>query len=63
MDTIYTPHTPTVRCTDCHTTNTEQVVWKYPTLKPGCGGCHGPQFMPSFQHKARGPGSIAPRPQ
>ncbi len=43
LDTAYRPHPASVTCVNCHSSGTEQVVWKYPNLKPGCGGCHGPQ--------------------
>jgi hypothetical protein len=55
LDMIYSPHPASVLCSACHVTNTEQVVWKYPNLKPGCAGCHGPQFAARSVHRARGP--------
>jgi hypothetical protein len=44
FDLVYAPHPATVACVACHVTRTEQVVWKFANLKPGCGGCHGPKF-------------------
>ena len=35
---------PGVACIACHAGNSELVVWRYPNLKPDCGGCHGPDF-------------------
>jgi len=55
LDMIYSPHPPSVRCVDCHATNTEQVVWKYPNLKPGCAGCHGTQFAAPAARRSKGP--------
>ncbi len=60
MDLVYSPHAPSVRCVDCHATNTEQVVWKYPNLKPGCAGCHGTQFAAPKVRRSKGP-VVAPR--
>jgi predicted CXXCH cytochrome family protein len=61
LDTVYTPHPSSVVCTACHLNNTEQVVWKYPNLKPGCAGCHGPQFGGGSQVRRtqrRGPAEV-----
>ena len=52
-DTVYSPHADSVTCVQCHKSNTEQVVWTYPALKPGCGGCHGPQFQPTSHREGR----------
>ena len=60
LDTIYTPHSASVSCTACHATNTEQVVWKYPNLKPGCAGCHGAQFPTATVRRSKGP-AITPQ--
>jgi len=60
VDTIYSPHPANVLCASCHVTNTEQVVWKYPNLKPGCAGCHGPQFATPSVRRERGPGPTRP---
>jgi len=61
LDTIYSPHPATVRCTDCHMTNTEQVVWKYPNFKPGCAGCHGPGFAAPSVRRSKGPAVMPQR--
>ena len=60
LDMIYSPHPANVACSACHVTNTEQVVWKYPNLKPGCGGCHGSQFATQSVRRAHGPGPVRP---
>ena len=39
-----TNHPPVGACAVCHVGNSEMVTWRYPNLKPGCGGCHGPNF-------------------
>jgi hypothetical protein len=61
MDTVYSPHTASVLCVDCHATNTEQVVWKYPNFKPGCAGCHGAQFAAPSVRRSKGPAITRPR--
>jgi ribosomal protein S27E len=50
----FAPHMSSVRCIDCHITNNATVIWKFPTLKPGCGGCHGPAFSPTSGRKSIG---------
>jgi hypothetical protein len=60
FDTIYSPHSAAVPCASCHTSGTEQVVWKFPTLQPGCAGCHGPQFRGGANRKMLGHG-VNPR--
>jgi hypothetical protein len=37
-------HPAIASCTVCHVGNSEMVTWRYPNLKPACGGCHGPNF-------------------
>ena len=45
MSPIYPVNHPAVSaCAVCHLGNSELVTWRYPNLKPGCGGCHGPNF-------------------
>ncbi len=61
LDMVYSPHPSSVTCVNCHTTDTEQVTWKYPNFKPGCAGCHGPQFTAARAHRSRGPAVPAPR--
>ncbi len=62
LDTVYTQHPLTVTCVQCHVTNTEAVVWKFPNLQPGCGGCHGGQFRSaSSAHRPKGPAAPPPR--
>jgi len=62
LDTVYTPHPSNVRCIDCHATNTEQVAWKYPNLKPACAGCHGTQFGGTATiRRSKGPAVPQPR--
>jgi len=64
LDAIYSPHPASVQCVACHITNTEQVVWKYPNLKPGCAGCHGPQFGGAAAiRRSKGPAVSGPRGQ
>ena len=42
---LYPTNHPSLNtCTACHLGNSELVTWRYPNLKPGCGGCHGPNF-------------------
>ena len=61
-DLVYSPHTPSVTCVACHTTNTEQVTWKYPNFAPGCAGCHGGQFSGAQRaHRSKGPAVGPPR--
>jgi hypothetical protein len=56
LDLIYTPHPANVGCIACHSLNTEQIVWKFANFKPGCAGCHGPQFSSTpNMHRSRGP--------
>jgi hypothetical protein len=50
----FTPHMSSVRCIDCHITNSSTVIWKFPMLKPGCAGCHGPTFSPTSGKKSIG---------
>jgi hypothetical protein len=61
FDLVYTPHSASVRCVDCHTTNTEQIVYKFPNLKSGCGGCHGPQFNERAVRRSKGPATNGSR--
>jgi len=61
FDTVYTPHPASVRCVDCHTTNTEQIVYKFPSLKSGCGGCHGPHFETGTVRRSKGPATNGSR--
>jgi hypothetical protein len=58
LDTVYTPHPASVGCAACHASGTEQATWKYPNLKPGCAGCHGPQFGATAARRARGAGQV-----
>ncbi len=55
MDLVYTPHPATVTCIACHSSDTEQVVWKFPNFKPGCAGCHGSQFGGQTARRSKGP--------
>ncbi len=61
LDMVYSPHPSSVTCVSCHTTETEQVTWKYPNFKPGCAGCHGPQFSAPHARRSHGPATPAPR--
>jgi cytochrome c553 len=61
VDLVYTPHPATVTCVACHATGTEQVLWKFPNLKPGCGGCHGPLFNTGGVRRSKGPAQSLPR--
>jgi hypothetical protein len=61
LDTVYSPHPANVLCADCHSTSTEQVVWKYPNFKPGCAGCHGSQFSAASVRRSKGPAITRPR--
>jgi len=61
-DLVYSPHPPGVTCVACHTTNTEQVTWKFPSFAPGCAGCHGPQFSATQRgFRSKGPAAAPPR--
>jgi len=57
----YAPHPASVRCVDCHPANNQAVVWRYPTLQPGCGGCHGMQFRFTAGKKSIGAPRTLPR--
>ncbi len=61
LSRIYSPHPSSVLCTDCHITNNATVIWKYPPLRPGCGGCHGPNFSFTAGRKGIGSTLIPPR--
>ena len=61
-----TNHPPVGSCNVCHLGNSEMVTWKYLNLKPGCGGCHGPNFRqgaPSVTALPPRSGSATGRPQ
>jgi hypothetical protein len=43
-------HAANLLCTDCHTTNAEQVTWSSPAYQPDCAGCHANDYK-SGPHK------------
>ncbi len=40
-------HRAALSCTQCHTTNTEQVPWPRPASAPACGACHERNYQPA----------------
>jgi hypothetical protein len=51
----YVRHSGGVRCTSCHTTNNEVIVWKYAGFRPDCAGCHAGSFKPEAHIKVESP--------
>jgi hypothetical protein len=44
-------HRRPLACTACHTTNTDQAVYRFPNLRPDCAGCHSNDFEPGPHNK------------
>ena len=55
LSPLYTVHAPGTGCVACHVGNSELVNWRYPNLKPGCGGCHGADFRGGHQPRPMEP--------
>jgi hypothetical protein len=39
-------HGVSLTCTDCHTSNSEDVPWPYSTWAPDCAACHADDYEP-----------------
>jgi hypothetical protein len=44
-------HRGPLACVRCHTGNTETVVWRTPTYKPDCAGCHAGDYRSDPHNK------------
>ena len=56
LSPLYPANHPSVSsCAVCHAGNSELVTWRYPNLKPGCAGCHGPHFRGGMPRNAATP--------
>jgi hypothetical protein len=44
-------HAVALRCTSCHTTNTDAATWRNAAYKPDCAGCHASLYKPDPHYK------------
>jgi hypothetical protein len=51
----YVNHGPGLSCANCHTSNAEVVVWKFPAFRPDCAGCHADKYRPMSHPKFERP--------
>lgn len=45
-------HRVNLQCTDCHTSNAENVPWPFPAFAPDCAACHASDYEPSHHRNA-----------
>ncbi len=48
-------HAAALSCTDCHTANSQIILWSAPVLQPDCAGCHAGDFRDSAHVKVISP--------
>jgi hypothetical protein len=51
----YVNHGPAVSCLNCHVSNTQVVLWKFPALRQSCAGCHADKYRPMAHAKFQRP--------
>ena len=55
LSPAFKPHSSSVKCASCHTTNNEVIASKFPAYKPDCAACHASRFNPAMHVKAATP--------
>jgi hypothetical protein len=48
-------HRDNLDCTDCHTNNSDIVIWPMPAYQPDCAGCHNSDFRSGPHRKHENP--------
>ncbi|MFQ5478084.1 MAG: cytochrome C, partial [Candidatus Binatia bacterium] len=48
-------HRSSVGCRDCHTTNSQVMVWRNSAYKPDCAGCHANDYKQNEHKKVKSP--------